>query len=128
MNRKKPAASSSWWKPGLAAAAAFVLCLQVVVLTRQAPEPNVHLLSAEFGSISEPAWLIQLELDPALSWAHTTALLTTLNARLVDGPGSAGLVRILVAKNASAFKDRGALEDHLLTIPGVIHAAVEAEL
>jgi hypothetical protein len=124
----------NWWRPGLAAAAVLVMGLQVAVITRPEPQLNMQLLNSGVATsqdatspVSAPSWLVQIELDPALNWAQATELLTALNGRLVDGPGSAGLVRVLIPKQGEAFANKEALEDYLLALPGVNHAAVEAE-
>lgn len=116
-----------WWRPALAAAAGLVLCLQVVILARPAPDPGITLLSAGQPAIVGQGWLVQLELDDQLRWGALAGGLSALNARLVDGPGSAGLVRVFVARAGNDFADRAAVEAALARLPGVVHVAVEAE-
>lgn len=116
-----------WWQPALAAAAGLVVCLQVVILAQPAPEPTMTLLSAGSSAVAQEGWLVQLEIDDAISWGELAAALSGLNARLVDGPGSAGLVRVFVSKADSRFASREAVETQFSQLPGITHSAVEAE-
>lgn len=120
------APARQWWRPALAAAAGLVLCLQIVILARPAPEPGITLLSAGQPAVMGQGWLVQLELDDQLRWGELAAGLSDLNARLVDGPGSAGLVRVFVAQAGNDFADAAAVEAALAKLPGVLHVAVEA--
>ena len=119
-------AQTHWWRPALAAAAGLVLCLQVVILARPAPT-GMALLGGAVPAIEGSGWLVQLEFADDVSWGQLAEQLSALDARLVDGPGSVGLVRVFIPRISAAAADRAALEARLQSLPGVVHAAVEAE-
>ncbi|UTA48948.1 hypothetical protein L1F30_05225 [Simiduia sp. 21SJ11W-1] len=123
-----PKAQPQWWRPAMASAAALVLCVQFIILARPAPAPDFTLLAAGQAGALSNGWLIQLELDANLRWEDLAATLTQHHARIVDGPSSIGILRIFIAKAQPGYTDRSQVESALGEMPGVVHAAIEAEL
>jgi anti-sigma factor RsiW len=119
--------AGSWWRPGLAAAAAVVIALQIGILVQPQKEAaNQHLLSGNPTALANH-WLIQVEFRDETAWQSLSKLLLDLDARLIDGPSSIGLVRIAVPAGEGRFSSPDQLLDYLANQNTVVHAALESE-
>lgn len=114
-----------WWKPGLAAAAAIIMALQVMIVTRQ-PEPyDGQLLGAGSTQVVGHYRVLQVQFDDTTRWDELMAVVQAMHGTIVDGPGSIGLLRIQVPEQDARFATREQLLDWLQQQPGVTHAAFE---
>lgn len=115
----------SWWQPGLAAAAAVVAVLQVAILLQPEPTPSVQLLSQGSGQVLADHWLIQVEFSDDSRWSELAGLMTSIDARVVDGPSSVGIVRLAVPKFSVSYANLSELLQYLQDQPSIVHVAVE---
>lgn len=113
-----------WYQPLMAAAAMLVIALQLTLLFRSDPEP-VELLGSHPSLAVEDAWVVQLRFQEDADWIAVMTLLTEMDARLVDGPSSLGLVRVAVAREGGAFGDADSALNWLRGQSIVEHAALE---
>jgi len=120
------AAASRWWRPGLAVAASLAAALQVAILVQPEETDPMQLLGQGSARSRVNHWLVQLEFREETSWQALSELLLELDARLVDGPSSIGLVRIAVP-TGDRFDSPDQLLQHLEAQSAVVHAALENE-
>lgn len=125
--KAKPEFSANrWWRPGLAVAASLVVALQLAILVQPQETDNTQLLSQGTSQPLADHWLLQLEFREETSWQALSQLLLELDARLVDGPSSIGLVRIAVPAG-ERFDSAEQLLQYLAAQRAVAHAALEGE-
>jgi hypothetical protein len=122
-------AAKSWWRPGMAAAATLLIALQVGLLVKDNDAADIRLLSG--GPVTtEQAWVLQLEFSDKSTWLDITQLLSRLDARLIDGPSTLGIVRIAVPK--AVLSDSGQTYSSVTDVirwlqqqEGIVHVAVD---
>lgn len=115
-----------WWKPGLAAAAALVVALQLGILMRPASvDSDWQLQSGGQEQLLSGGYRVQLRFVEHAQWQQIRALLLELDAVLVDGPSTLGVVQVHVPA-APRFGDGQALLHWLQQQAVVQHAALLA--
>lgn len=125
---EKQVFSSTWWKPGLAAAAITVAVLQVGLLVQNKdPMEGTRLLSNSSVVASGDYWLVQVLFADDSQWQSLVTMIDEVNATVVDGPSSLGLVRLAVHKNDEVFPKATDLLLWLEQQPQVTHVALEQE-
>lgn len=118
-------AAQRWWKPGIAAAAAVIMALQVMIVVKQ-PEPyDAELLGSQPATVIENQWVVQVRFDEDHAWSDLMTVVQELNGSIIDGPSSIGLLRIQVLRDRSQFPTEEQLLDWLNAQNGVTHAAIE---
>lgn len=127
LQQEAPApARRDWWKPGLAAAAALVVALQLGILMRPAQvDSDWQLQSGGQEQLLSGGYRVQLRFVEHAQWQQIRSLLLELDAVLVDGPTALGMVQVLVPAD-KRFRDGQALLDWLGQQPVVQHAALLA--
>ncbi|WP_068828998.1 hypothetical protein [Pseudomonas sp. BMS12] len=127
LQQEAPApARRDWWKPGLAAAAALVVALQLGILMRPAQvDSDWQLQSGGQEQLLSGGYRVQLRFVEHAQWQQIRGLLLELDAVLVDGPTALGMVQVLVPAD-KRFRDGQALLDWLGQQPVVQHAALLA--
>ena len=122
----RPAPRRDWWKPGLAAAAALVIALQLGILMRPAQtDSDWRMLSGGQEQVLSGGYRVQLRFVEHAQWQQIRALLLELDAVLVDGPSALGVVQVHVPADAR-FADGQALLQWLQQQAVVQHAALLA--
>lgn len=122
----RPAPRRDWWKPGLAAAAALVIALQLGILMRPAQtDSDWRMLSGGQEQVLSGGYRVQLRFVEHAQWQQIRALLLELDAVLVDGPSALGVVQVHVPADAR-FADGQALLQWLQQRAVVKHAALLA--
>jgi hypothetical protein len=122
----RPAPRRDWWKPGLAAAAALVIALQLGILMRPAQtDSNWRMLGGGQEQVLSGGYRVQLRFVEHAQWQQIRALLLELDALLVDGPSALGVVQVHVPADAR-FADGQALLQWLQQQAVVQHAALLA--
>lgn len=122
----RPAPQRDWWKPGLAAAAALVVALQLGILMRPAPlDSDWQLQSGGQEQLLSGGYRVQLRFVEHAQWQQIRALLLELDAVLVDGPSTLGVVQVHVPADPR-FRDGQALLQWLQQQAVVQHAALLA--
>lgn len=120
-----PSPAQRWWKPGIAAAAAVIIALQVTIVSKQ-PEPyDAELLGSKPTQVMENQWVVQVRFADDNAWADLMNVVQALNGSIIDGPSSIGLLRIAVPRDASQFPTEDQLLTWLNQQNGVTHAAIE---
>ncbi|AMR65381.1 hypothetical protein [Aquipseudomonas alcaligenes] len=115
-----------WWKPGLAAAAALVIALQLGILMRPAQvDSDWQLQSGGSEQVLSGGYRVQLRFVEHAQWQQIRALLLELDAVLVDGPSALGVVQVHVPAD-KRFRDGQALLQWLQQQAVVQHAALLA--
>lgn len=115
-----------WWKPGLAAAAALVVALQLGILIRPAQvDSDWQLQSGGSEQVLSGGYRVQLRFVEHAQWQQIRALLLELDAVLVDGPSALGVVQVHVPAD-KRFRDGQALLQWLQQQAVVQHAALLA--
>lgn len=121
----------SWWMPGIAAAALVVMTLQIGIFTQMHSDNETRLLSQEQpslqGQLQEPHWIVQLEFNEEIPWGDIVTLLDNIDARVIDGPSSIGLIRVAIPESSTQFSSKDAAMSWLQQQPAIIHAALEDE-
>lgn len=97
------AAKISWFKPFIASAAVLVIALQLHLNFNTQQDAASRLLSAPSVILAEPHWRFQLEIANQASWEEVSALMNTLNASIIEGPSSLGIISIAVPQKNSAY-------------------------
>lgn len=122
----RPAPRRDWWKPGLAAAAALVIALQLGILMRPAQvDSDWQLQSGGSEQVLSGGYRVQLRFVEHAQWQQIRALLLELDAVLVDGPSALGVVQVHVPAD-KRFRDGQALLQWLQQQAVVQHAALLA--
>lgn len=122
----RPAPRRDWWKPGLAAAAALVIALQLGILMRPAQtDSDWRMLGGGQEQVLSGGYRVQLRFVEHAQWQQIRALLLELDALLVDGPSALGVVQVHVPADAR-FADGQALLQWLQQQAVVQHAALLA--
>lgn len=122
----RPAPRRDWWKPGLAAAAALVIALQLGILMRPAQvDSDWQLQSGGSEQVLSGGYRVQLRFVEHAQWQQIRALLLELDAVLVDGPSALGVVQVHVPAD-KRFRDGQALLQWLQRQSVVQHAALLA--
>ena len=122
----RPAPRRDWWKPGLAAAAALVIALQLGILMRPAQtDSDWRMLGGGQEQVLSGGYRVQLRFVEHAQWQQIRALLLELDALLVDGPSALGVVQVHVLADAR-FADGQALLQWLQQQAVVQHAALLA--
>lgn len=122
----QPAPRRDWWKPGLAAAAALVIALQLGILMRPAQvDSDWQLQSGGSEQVLSGGYRVQLRFVEQAQWQQIRALLLELDAVLVDGPSALGVVQVHVPAD-KRFRDGQALLRWLQQQAVVQHAALLA--
>ena len=122
----RPALRRDWWKPGLAAAAALVIALQLGILMRPAQvDSDWQLQSGGSEQVLSGGYRVQLRFVEHAQWQQIRALLLELDAVLVDGPSALGVVQVHVPAD-KLFRDGQALLQWLQQQAVVQHAALLA--
>ena len=122
----RPAPRRDWWKPGLAAAAALVVALQLGILMRPAQvDSDWQLQSGGSEQVLSGGYRVQLRFVEHAQWQQIRALLLELDAVLVDGPSALGVVQVHVPAD-KRFRDGQALLQWLQQQAVVQHAALLA--
>ncbi|SIQ63127.1 anti-sigma factor [Aquipseudomonas alcaligenes] len=122
----QPAPRRDWWKPGLAAAAALVIALQLGILMRPAQvDSDWQLQSGGSEQVLSGGYRVQLRFVEQAQWQQIRALLLELDAVLVDGPSALGVVQVHVPAD-KRFRDGQALLQWLQQQAVVQHAALLA--
>lgn len=122
----QPAPRRDWWKPGLAAAAALVVALQLGILMRPAQvDSDWQLQSGGSEQVLSGGYRVQLRFVEHAQWQQIRALLLELDAVLVDGPSALGVVQVHVPAD-KRFRDGQALLQWLQQQAVVQHAALLA--
>ena len=122
----RPAPRREWWKPGLAAAAALVVALQLGILMRPAQvDSDWQLQSGGSEQVLSGGYRVQLRFVEHAQWQQIRALLLELDAVLVDGPSALGVVQVHVPAD-KRFRDGQALLQWLQQQAVVQHAALLA--
>jgi hypothetical protein len=122
----RPVPRRDWWKPGLAAAAALVVALQLGILMRPAPtDSDWRLLGGGQEQLLSGGYRVQLRFVEHAQWQQIRALLLELDAVLVDGPSALGVVQVHVPAD-KRFRDGQTLLQWLQTQAVVQHAALLA--
>ena len=120
----RPAPRRDWWKPGLAAAAALVVALQLGILMRPAQvDSDWQLQSGGSEQVLSGGYRVQLRFVEHAQWQQIRALLLELDAVLVDGPSALGVVQVHVPAD-KRFRDGQALLQWLQQQAVVQHAAL----
>lgn len=120
----QPAPRRDWWKPGLAAAAALVVALQLGILMRPAQvDSDWQLQSGGSEQVLSGGYRVQLRFVEHAQWQQIRALLLELDAVLVDGPSALGVVQVHVPAD-KRFRDGQALLQWLQQQAVVQHAAL----
>lgn len=120
------AARRDWWKPGLAAAAALVVALQLGILMRPAQvDSDWQLQGGGQEQLLSGGYRVQLRFVEHAQWQQIRALLLELDAVLVDGPSALGIVQLHVPADRR-FADGQALLQWLQQQAVVQHAALLA--
>lgn len=120
-----PSAAQRWWKPGIAAAAAVIMALQVMIVSKQ-PEPyDADLLGSQPSQVMPNQSVVQLRFADDRDWSELMILLRELDGRIIDGPSSIGLLRIQLNRDHSRFASEAELLDWLQQQTGVTHVAIE---
>lgn len=123
----RPAPRRDWWKPGLAAAAALVVALQLGILMRPAQvDSDWQLQSGGSEQVLSGGYRVQLRFVEHAQWQQIRALLLELDAVLVDGPTALGVVQVHVPAD-KRFRDGQALLQWLQQQAVVQHAALLAQ-
>jgi hypothetical protein len=122
----RPVPRRDWWKPGLAAAAALVVALQLGILMRPAQvDSDWQLQSGGSEQVLSGGYRVQLRFVEHAQWQQIRALLLELDAVLVDGPSALGVVQVHVPAD-KRFRDGQALLQWLQQQAVVQHAALLA--
>ena len=122
----RPAPRRDWWKPGLTAAAALVIALQLGILMRPAQvDSDWQLQSGGSEQVLSGGYRVQLRFVEHAQWQQIRALLLELDAVLVDGPSALGVVQVHVPAD-KRFRDGQALLQWLQQQSVVQHAALLA--
>ena len=122
----RPAPRRDWWKPGLTAAAALVIALQLGILMRPAQvDSDWQLQSGGSEQVLSGGYRVQLRFVEHAQWQQIRALLLELDAVLVDGPSALGVVQVHVPAD-KRFRDGQALLQWLQQQAVVQHAALLA--
>lgn len=126
LRQSQPSVTQRWWRPGVAAAAAVIMALQVMIVTQQ-PEPyDATLLGNPVQQAEQSGWLLQIQFDPGYSWEAISTTIHSMQGRIVDGPSSLGIVRVQVPKDQAQFPTKAQLLAWLEQQTGITHAAIEA--
>ena len=119
-------ARRDWWKPGLAAAAALVVALQLGILMRPAQvDSDWQLQGGGQEQLLSGGYRVQLRFVEHAQWQQIRALLLELDAVLVDGPSALGIVQVHVPADRR-FADGQGLLQWLQQQAVVQHAALLA--
>lgn len=122
----RPAPRRDWWKPGLTAAAALVIALQLGILMRPAQvDSDWQRQSGGSEQVLSGGYRVQLRFVEHAQWQQIRALLLELDAVLVDGPSALGVVQVHVPAD-KRFRDGQALLQWLQQQAVVQHAALLA--
>jgi hypothetical protein len=121
-----------WWRPSLAAAAAVILALQLTIIYRDSlPSASstldwqtLNANNARQQQTMSAGYRVQIRFVDKANWETIQDVLLSLNARLIDGPSTLGIVQIYVPENSKIFSsDKDLLQ--LLQQKAVIqHAAI----
>lgn len=122
----RPPLRRDWWKPGLAAAAALVVALQLGILMRPASvDSDWQLQGGGQEQLQSGGYRVQLRFVEHAQWQQIRALLLELDAVLVDGPSALGMVQVHVPAS-KRFADAQALLQWLQQQAVVQHVALLA--
>ncbi len=98
-------AKSNWFRPFIASAAVVVIALQVNFSLDPGKEDSTRLLSSPSVVLAEPHWRLQLEIADQATWEEVYALTNMLNASIIDGPSSLGIISIAVPHKNSRYQN-----------------------
>ena len=114
-----------WWKPGLAVAALLMLSLQLTIVLRPvAPIEDWQLQSSgPAQQVLNGGYRVQLRFVEHAQWLQIRNLLLEVDARLIDGPTTLGMVQVFVPANPR-FADGRAVLQWLQQQALVQHAAL----
>lgn len=124
-----------WWRPTLAGAAAIILALQVTIISRDdlSSDSNINwttlganqtLNSTGSQTVITSAHRVQVRFVEKASWKDIQGLLVSLNARLIDGPSTLGVVHMYVPEKGVLFSNDKELLRLLQQNPVIQHAAI----
>ena len=118
---------SNWWRGGAAVAATVIISLQVSIMTQQPQPQDMQLLGNKASYQQQDAWLFQIAIHDDVQWLDITKLLAKLNAQLIEGPSSVGIIRIAVPKKQQEWTGAEQVKNWLKAQAVIDHAAIEQE-
>jgi anti-sigma-K factor RskA len=130
------AATRDWWRPSLAAAAAVILALQLTIIYRDSLPPSGATIdwqtlgadrSTQQQTISG-GYRVQIRFVGTATWETIQDVLQSLNARLIDGPSTLGIVQIYVPDNNKLFSGDKELLQVLQQKSVIQHAAIVGKI
>tara|TARA_R110001592_G_scaffold233093_1_gene490611 strand:+ start:16346 stop:16825 length:480 start_codon:yes stop_codon:yes gene_type:complete len=117
------------WAASLGVAAMLIIALQLTFVFQPTQESTLdtELLSSIPNAITEPHWLLQLAFEPTAKWSEITETLESVGGVITDGPSSMGLIRAVIPKENTRFKESQALLEWLNAQASVVHVALDED-